>query len=173
MANDAKGRPTGERQRRTPEMERLWEALEKEADSPDMNIEHLVNLYKEHYPGDGVWRLTQDINRQVLVWQNIIEDLKRSSNVKDTAKSLKVKYEQELKLLPQGTLENPSWLWDIDSGFEKLRNYSKGLVKIARTFGTELLLELKVQAGVGITTTIQVQLGLPPALTLGFEKEWM
>ncbi|MDQ3814642.1 MAG: hypothetical protein M3347_11915 [Armatimonadota bacterium] len=150
---------------RPKERQSLLEELERQADSGEMNIDYLVKLYKQQYPGEAVWALIQDINRQALVWYNVVETLKRSP---DQRENLKKDYEDRLKLLPVGSLSNPIWPFDVDRAFEKLKNYSKGLLKIARSYTIELLAELNVEAG--ITVTVQVELGLPPSLTIGMEK---
>jgi hypothetical protein len=150
---------------RSPEREELLKQLEEQADSSEMNIDYLVKLYKRQYPGEAVWALVQDINRQALVWYNVLETLKRSPEQRTT---LREEYEVHLKLLPKGSLSNPNWLFDVDRAFEKLKNYSKGLLKVARSYALELLVELNVE--VGTTATVQIQLGLPPSLTIGMEK---
>jgi len=159
--------------------------LEKQSRCEDMNIEYLVNLYKRHYPGGAVWRLVQDINRQLTVYHNIVEELKKgyaslpvaweadeglspvAKDLEARAGFIKTKYET-LKLLPEGELPNPLFDWSIETAFNKIRSYSKGLVKIARSFAFELLAELNVEATAG--TSVQITLSVPPALTIGFEK---
>jgi hypothetical protein len=157
--------------------------LEKQARCEDMNIEYLVKLYKKHYPGEAVWRLVQYINRQLLVYQNVVEELKREyapvpkymmgagqsieADLEDRAKFVKAKYE-ELKLLPKDELDNPFFDRAIDTAFSKIRSFSKGLLKIARSFSYELLAELNVEAGVA--ASVQVTLSGSPGLTIGFQK---
>src|SRR5262245_42452946 len=147
---------------RSSERQALLEELEEQADSGEMNIDYLVKLYKQQYPGEAVWALVQEINRQALVWYNVVETLKRSP---EQRANLRKDYEEHLQLLPKRSLSNPNWLFDVDRAFEKLKNYSKGLLKVARSYTLELLAELNVE--VGITATVQVQLGLPPSLTIG------
>ena len=130
--------------------------LEKQSRCSDMNVEYLVNFYKRYYPGEAVWRLVQDINRQLLVYHNIVEELKReysnlpvqqtspplekpspvANNLEARARFIKEKYET-LKLLPEGELPNPFFDWSLETAFNKIRNYSKDLVKIARSFAFE------------------------------------
>lgn len=149
---------------RPPERQDLLDELEEQADSGEMNIDYLLKLYKQQYPGEAVWALIQDINRQALVWYNVLEALK--SSPKQRA-NLKEDYEDHLQLLPKGSLSNPIWPFDVDRAFEKLKNYSKSLLKIARSYTQELLTELNVESG--ITATFQVQL-MPPSLNIGIEK---
>ena len=54
--------------------QKLRKELEKEAERPDMNIDYLLNLYKKTYPGDALWMLVQDMNRQAFVWYNVAEN---------------------------------------------------------------------------------------------------
>ena len=116
---------------RSSEREALLKELEEQADSGEMNIDYLVKLYKQKYPGEAVWALIQDINRQALVWYNVVETLKRGP---DQRENLREDYEDHLQLLPKGSLSNPFWPFDVDRAFEKLKNYSKGLLKIARSY---------------------------------------
>jgi hypothetical protein len=158
--------PTG--YKRSPERVELLRILEEEADSEEINIDHLVKLYKHKHPGEAVWSLSQDINRQALIWFNVLETLKRGDA--NQRAGLKKDYEEILQLLPEGSLSNPNWPFDVDRAFDKLRNYSKGLLKLARSYAMELLAELNVQPD--ITATVQVQLGLPPSLTIGMERNF-
>lgn len=146
----------------------LLAELERQADCSEMNVDYLVKLYKKDHPGDAVWMLVQDINRQTLIWHNIAEVLKRGDP--NEMKRLKAHYEETLKLVPKGSLSNPNWLFDVNKAFEKMKNYSKGLLKISQSYALELLAELNVE--VGTVATIQVQLSLPPALTIGFERSF-
>ena len=148
------------------EQTELMEELERQADFSDMNVEHLIKLYKRKYPGEALWMLTQDMNKQALIWYNVIETLKRGDT--NERSQMKKRYEEELKLLPEQALSNPLWTFDVDKAFNRVRNYAKGMLKIARSHAMELLTELNVEPGT--TTTVQVELGFPPSLTLGFEK---
>jgi hypothetical protein len=152
--------------KRSRERQELLDELEQQADWGEMNVDYLVKRYRHVYPGEAVWALVQDINRQALVWHNVLETVKRANEPQRT--ELRKQYEDTLKLLPERSLSNPNWLFDVDRAFEKLKNYSKGLVKVARSYSLELLAELSAE--VGTTATIQVQLGLPPSLTIGMEK---
>lgn len=149
---------------RSPERQFLLNELEEQSDSGEMNIDYLVKLYKQKYPGESIWALVQDINRQALVWYNVLETLKRSP---EQRANLKEDYEFHLQLLPTNSLSNPIWPFDVDRAFAKLNKYSKGLLKIVRTYTQELLAELNMEAG--ITATFQVQL-MPPSLAIGIEK---
>ncbi len=150
----------------------LIELIEKEALCDDMNIEHLVNEYRRSFPGQAVWRLSQDIQQQAFIWYNVLETLKKNGPGKARPTGLKEWYEKTgqdgIGALPTGSLSNPWWQWDLDQGFKRLRNYSKGLVKLARTFSVELLAELNFEASIG--SSVEVQLGFPPALTIGVHK---
>ncbi len=149
---------------RSTERQSLLDELEEQADSGEMNIDYLVKLYKQKYPGEAIWALVQDINRQALVWYNVLETLKRSPTQRA---SLKEDYELHLQLLPPNSLSNPIWPFDVDRAFAKLNKYSKGLLRIVRSYTQELLAELTIESG--ITATFQVQL-MPPSLAIGIEK---
>ena len=151
--------------KRPDDRQALIAELEEQADSSEMNIDYLVKLYKQKHPGEAVWALIQDINRQALVWYNVVERLKRGPS---QCTNLREDYEDHLQLLPPGSLSNPIWPFDVDRAFEKLKNYSKGLIKIARSYTLELLTELNVEAGIAVS--VQIELGLPPSLTIGMEK---
>jgi hypothetical protein len=153
---------------RTEERQNLLAELERQAENSDMNIDHLLSLYKQQFPGEALWRLTQDINRQALIWSNIIEQIKRSSDPEATAQDMKRKFETEYEVIIPGTID--FWPWDLEKAFDKVRNYSKGLLTIAARRGVELLREINVQTGV--TATVQVQLSIPPGLTIGYETNF-
>ncbi len=131
-----------------------------------MNIDYLLNLYKKTYPGDALWMLVQDMNRQAFVWYNVAERIKCSKP--GEISGLKEWFEDQLMALPKDSLTNPTWWLDLDKAFERMRNYSKALLKIARSYSLEPLAELNVE--VGVAAIVEVQLGLPPALTIGFER---
>ena len=133
--------------------------LERQADCSEMNIEYLVKLYKRHHPGDAVWRLIQDINRQVTIWTNIVEGIKRADDPEAAAQNFKRRFEKEFKAVPPGSID--FWALDLEKGFKKLANYGKGLLKIARSHFEELASDLNVQPGT--TVTMEAQIGLSPS----------
>jgi hypothetical protein len=153
--------------RREGIQELLWE-LEAQAQYSDMNIDHLLKKYKREYPDEAMWMLVQDINRQALVWFNIIEVLKHGDEPE--MRKMKKHYEDRLQLLPEDTLSNPMFQFDIDKAFDRLRNYGRALLKIASSYSLELMAGLNLE--VGVTGVVEVSIGLPPALTIGFEKSF-
>jgi hypothetical protein len=86
----------------------------------------------------------------------------------DKFEDLRGRCQEKLSLLPTGSLSNPNWLFDIDTAFDKMRNYAKALVKIARSYSLELLAELNVE--IGAAAKAEVEFGFPPSMTIGFEK---
>jgi hypothetical protein len=156
-------------------------ALENETDvseiHSEMNIDYLVKLYKREYPGEAIWKLTQDIQRQAKIYSNIVEELKSlpfqtyqsmdnniSAALEAQAKFIKEKYEH-LNLIQKGKMPNPIYDRVMDFAISKVAKYSKGLIKIANHFSYELSIELNIE--VGVQVVFEVGVSLPPSFTIG------
>lgn len=61
---------------------------------------------------------------------------------------------RKFKSVPDGSTD--WWGLDLERGFRRLRNYGKGLVKIARSHLEELLGDLNVQPGTAVTIEAQM-----------------
>jgi hypothetical protein len=161
---------------------RLRILLEDETQKVDMNIEFLIEQYKRLLPHEPIWSLIQDIHRQANIYSNILEEIKgfpqsyttfptepnAMQNYEDNfARRIKEKYEK-LGLVPENFLPNP--LLDRLSEYvlDKLDQSSKAFVRLIHGYGSDLLQELRFQQGT--TVALQVQVGWPPALTVGVER---
>lgn len=80
---------------------KLLEEASKEAGQV-LDVGAILREYKKLYP-QPVWQLTEDIQRQAMMYANIIEALKDGKG----AKEIREKYE-ELDLVPGTTLPNPN-----------------------------------------------------------------
>jgi len=156
--------------------------LEDETQKADMNIEFLVEQYKQVLPHEPVWSLVQDIHRQAAIYNNILEEIKKfprelPSQVDGTteaqqygdkfARDIKAKYEK-LGLVPENFLPNPLLDRLTEYVLDKLDRSTKALVKLIHGYGSDLLQELRFRPGV--TVALQVQVGWPPTVTVGVER---
>ncbi|HEX5837395.1 MAG TPA: hypothetical protein VFY26_06165 [Anaerolineales bacterium] len=143
-------------------MELGIEKLESTSDEEDINIEQLLNEYRQLYTGQPVWRLVQDIQRQTMIYTNIIEQLKEGKS----AATIRLQLEG-LELVPSGTLPNPDVPELLNKAFMKIGRYRRAMVEIVKRFGGEMLQELSFE--VGLTVSVGVDLGFPPAMTIAVE----
>jgi hypothetical protein len=112
-----------------------------------------------------LWQLVQDIRRQAAVHSNIIEELKRGTDVATVRK----RFHDDLGLVSSDAIPNPRIRDAIERGFKKVASYGTTLVILVRDFGRELLRE-ELEVDEQITATVQVQLALTgPNVTLGIQ----
>jgi len=85
------------------------EKLERESEEADreISVSDLLAYYRDQYP-KPVFRLVEDIERQALLYANIIDQVKRG----DDTKTIRSRFEN---LLPGAALPNP----DIPALFQK------------------------------------------------------
>lgn len=124
--------------------------------------EQLVIEYRRLYPERPVWCLVEDIQRQAMVYMNIIEQLKwgvPASNIKP--------HLENLGLVPQGTLPNPNRPALLDRAFERISRYRETLVDVVRRFGGDLLNELHFEQS--LAATVQVNVGFPLSVSVGVQ----
>ena len=131
-------------------------------DPPD--ITNILTEYRQLYPTPDrpLRRLVEDIERQAMVYTNIIDQLKSGK----TAAEIKERFD-ELDLVLPGTLPNPSLTRLLDTAFDKVSQYRKALVEIVRVHGRELLDELNFEWK--LTASVGVNIGFPPAVTIAVE----
>lgn len=126
-------------------------------------LDELLLTYRKHVSTAPLWHFLEDAQRQMHVYSNLLEALKRG----DTPASLKTRF-QELDLLPNyPEIPNPNAAklaqWVID----KLGQLKRLLVNFVANRGGEFLNELGVE--VGGTVAITVSLGLSPNVQITFE----
>jgi hypothetical protein len=164
-------------------MEERIRALEDAVETGDLDVVALLEQYKKEYPRPH-WQLVTDIQRQALIHYNIIEALKQGQTPTEIrqrfgaapelpdddeheAPSPTPNREPRLSLVPEAYLPNPNGLALLRTSFEKVGRYRDALIAVVRDHGAPLLAELSFQ--VGYTTTVSVNVGLPPSVSFGIE----
>jgi hypothetical protein len=143
-------------------MEPGIQKLESDSEEQDINIEQLLNEYRQLYTDHPVWRLAEDLQRQAMIYTNIIEQLKAGKS----AAAIRLQLEA-LEMVPSGTLPNPDVPELLNKAFTKIERYRRAMVEIVKGFGGDLLKELSFE--VGLTVSVGVDIGFPPAMTIAVE----
>ena len=137
--------------------------LENYSDTEAIEIEPLLSKYKEWYSSDRpLWRLIEDLQRQAMVYANIIEQLKSGR----TAEEIRARFEK-MELVPVDKLPNPHEDQLLTKAFNKVSQYRMALVEIVRQYGRQLMTELSFE--VGLTVTVGVNVGFPPSVLIAVE----
>jgi hypothetical protein len=137
--------------------------LEEVADTADLNIDQLLKEYRVLYAQRPLWRLVEDIQRQAMIYTNIIELLKQGQS----AQTIREKME-ELGLVPPGKLPNPNVPALLTKALNKIAQYRRALVEIIKRYGGEILNEMEFETG--LTISVGVAIGFPPAVTIAVER---
>jgi hypothetical protein len=145
----------------TPQDEGIHK-LEQYGDTEDLNIELLLKEYAILYPKRPLWQLVEDIQRQAMIYSNIIELLKDGKPAQEIRSTI-----ESLALVPEGKLPNPNIPALLAKAFNKVAQYRRALVEIIRHYGGPLLNELSFE--VGYTISVGVNIGFPPAITIAME----
>jgi hypothetical protein len=130
--------------------------------SQDIDVEYLLKEYKHLYGRRPLWRMIEDIQRQAMLYTNIIELLKSGKQAPEIRRTF-----EEYGLVPAGVLPNPNEMALLARAFNKIAQYRQALVDIVKRFGGELLNELEFEAGQ--TISVGVSVGFPPAVTIAIE----
>jgi hypothetical protein len=136
--------------------------LESFAYTLEIDVGQLLDEYKSVYRERPLWRMIEDIQRQAMVYTNIIELLKSGKQ----APEIRTTFEA-LNLVPPGMLPNPNEQLLLDRAFGKVAQYRKALVEVVKRFGGQLLNELGVE--LGLTISVGVDIGFPPSITIAVE----
>src|SRR4051794_8079878 len=168
-AREVKNRLSDERQKRRSGLRLL---LENESRKEVMNVEELLKYCRDALPGEPTIALLQDIQRQIHIYSNILEEVKRISmkelkDNKNAAKDIKCKYEQ-LKLIGLDTLPNPGADELANELIDRIMMYGRALLKIIHDHAPELLRDLHFQAETNFT--MQVTMGFPPTWNVGLDR---
>ena len=126
----------------------------------ELNLEE-KQRYFPPYPVGPAWLLIEDLQRQLMVYTNVIEQLKAGNDVRLVKEHL-----EELGLIIRG-LPNPRGRNAMRKAFDKLNRYRRALFEIVKE--PEGALRQELMDGPVVTTLIQVQIDLTPSVTLGFE----
>jgi hypothetical protein len=151
----------------------LWHAMEASVTDAGFNTARCVRLYREALSEMPMRTLLSDIHERVAVYYNLLEAVK-GEPAEDvvtpgptTAQRLKRQYEG-LKLVPNGTLPNP-WAYETAAyALKKLRDYGNMLVDLIAQYSDSILSEMKITSE--ITVTFEVEIRLPPGVTIGIER---
>ncbi len=109
-----------------------------------------------------LWQLVEDIQRQAMLYSNIIELLKSGKSAEEIRSTI-----EGLGLVPTGKLPNPNVPALLNKAFNKVAQYRRALVEIIKGYGGALLNELSFE--VGRTISVGVSIGFPPAVTIAVE----
>jgi hypothetical protein len=130
----------------------------------DIIVDHLWLHYREHVPNRPLWHLVEDMQQQAMVYANIIEQLKWGRE----ASHIKARIQQELDLVPPGTLPNPIGSALLTRASRKVKRYTTALLDIVKRHGKDLLHD-DLEFARDLTPSVSVEIGIPPALSLGVE----
>jgi hypothetical protein len=139
------------------------EKLERLTEDPDVSfaVDDAVREYRKLYP-NPIWRLVEDIERQAMLYSNIIEQIKTGID----AKTVRERF-QTLGVLPGAILPNPNVPALLQKSFDKVSAYRRALVDIVKKYGGELLNELSFE--LERTVSVGVNIGFPPSLSIAVE----
>jgi hypothetical protein len=149
------------------ELSERIEELEKEAARGEIDLDRMIELYSKDFPRRPVWHLVQDIMRQAMIYNNLLEEAKRLDEAEYRATGIKQHYES-LKLVPENSLPNPDTQKLVKHALDKVQTYGRALIGVVCSYNSDLLNEVRMQPG--YTVTLQVEIGWPPALSLGVER---
>lgn len=136
--------------------------LEQYGDTEEIDVEQMVKEYGLLHSRRPLWLLVEDIQRQAMIYSNIIELLKSGKSAQEIRSTI-----ESLDLLPEGKLPNPNMPALLTKAFNKVAQYRRALVEIIKGYGGALLNELSFE--VGHTISVGVSIGFPPAVTIAVE----
>jgi hypothetical protein len=126
-----------------------------------LDIGEIVRLYFEYHQEKADWKLLTHLQRQAMVYANIIEQVKAGRSAPDIRRQF-----EELELVPPGVLPNPHGL--LDFAFRKIDRLREAMVDFVKHRGKEFLEQLSIEFG--LTVGIGVGLGFPPSISLIVEQ---
>ena len=150
----------------------LIRILEIHAQNDNIDLEMLRQLYTK-CTSDPMLSLIQDIQLQLTIYSNILEEIKSQSPLEagkresPAAASIREKYEK-LGLIEVGVLSNSPLSWLAERAVGQIKSYGKMLLKAIAEHGKEIIQELSLEKE--LTAILQVQLGVPPTVTIGIEQ---
>jgi hypothetical protein len=119
--------------------------------------------YIENAPKRPLWHLVEDIQRQAMVYMNIIDQLKSGE-----APTMIKPRSEELHLVPVNTLPNPNGLRLLNWALDKIERYREALVDIVKRHGRTLLFD-DLNFARELTPSVALEIGFPPAVSIGVE----
>lgn len=145
--------------------------LEEAAHNKDINVSHIVRLYRDHFADQPLLHLIQDINQRVGIYSNILEDIKgipTDKNFDTTATAIKKKYEK-LDLVPPDNIPNPTARDIAKYVLDKIAVFGRALIEIMAKHASEIRREIRIEPSV--TVLFQVEVGWSPKVILGVEGQ--
>jgi hypothetical protein len=119
--------------------------------------------YSEDAPERPLWHLVQDMQRQAMVYTNIIDQLKAGEEPAD----IKRRFE-DLHLVPVGTLPNPDGLRLLNRALDKIERYRKALIDIVKRHGRTLVFD-DLEFARELSPSVALEIGFPPSISIGVE----
>jgi hypothetical protein len=146
--------------------------LEKAAHEKDINVSHIVRLYRERFADQPLLHLIQDINQQVGIYSNILEEINGMSATDEdsnaTATAIKKKYEK-LELVPLHNIPNPAASSIARYVLDKIAVFGRALIEIMAKHALDIRREIRIEPSV--TVLFQVEVGWSPKFILGVEGQ--
>ena len=155
------------------EIDRIQLDLQLDPSEPSQRVDFVVDglwvhyrdnvPYRENAPKRPLLHLVQDMQRQAMVYMNIIEQLKSGKEPTD----IRTRFE-ELQLVPADTVPNPNGRRLLNWALNKIERYREALVDIVKRLGRNLLFE-DLKFAQKHSLTVELQLGVSPAVSIGVE----
>jgi hypothetical protein len=126
-----------------------------------LDFGEVVEVYRKYHQEEADWKLLTHLQRQAMVYANIIEQVKAGRSASDIRRQF-----EELELVPPGVLPNPHGM--LDFAFRKIDKLRDAMVYFVKHRGKEFLSQLSIEFG--LTVGIGVGLGFPPSISLVVEQ---
>ena len=149
------------------EINRIRMDLEPDVFVPSQSVELVVDrlwlYYREQVPKRPLWRLVEDMQRQAMVYMNIIDQLKLG----EEPTKIRERFE-ELELVPESTLPNPDGLRVKDWALAKVARYREALIDIVKRHGRTLVFD-DLDFARELTPGVALELSFLPAVSISVE----
>ena len=119
--------------------------------------------YRADVPKRPLWRLVEDMQRQAMVYMNIIDQLKSG----EEPTNIRERFE-ELELVPESTLPNPDGLRVKDWALAKVARYREALIDIVKRHGRTLVFD-DLDFARELTPGVALELSFLPAVSISVE----
>lgn len=158
--------------------------LDNEMGKLNGSIENILPYYRTHLPSGIVLSLVEDIQRQGSIYSNMLEEIKKiplddlggyvstkGDPVPDDHAGTRIKQKYErLGLVATGVLPNPSAKSLANDVLDRIHSLGRALLRVISDHGPELMRDLELQVQPDTTFTMEVEVGVPPKLSLGIDR---